>query len=382
MQERTITGLLTIEQSQCLLQIWENITCTLAFTDHAEKLFPALRKVCSVLRSEQTTTNITQNRLARLFDGVSVDQIGQEQLSHFIATISAALPVIPLDLVRDDLSSQFHHRGESCMDLMPLVKSVSSREKHESPIRTDDTYLLNRTVESFRCQVTNTFLELDAESAKAFVSKVSDLCKLPTRDFAHIITVVSEHRPSRTRPVKHPSAFSSSNDRKIEATPIWKETLQKFTASAVGTLIQLIKNDGDELANGGEVEGPQKFPLSHDKQTRHISHYFELQKLNKEAKLHWLRRALALIRIFHDYREYLLENGYSLEDASCHRPRHGFLIGIYAGGSPDKNMYKVRLAFKEDIRYASRWMIFIRVLGFGALLVCGEAISKIVYVLC
>jgi hypothetical protein len=38
----------------------------------------------------------------------------------------------------------------------------------------------------------------------------------------------------------------------------------------------------------------------------------------------------------------------------------------------------MKKAFKEDIRYAGRWMIFLEPLGLGALLVCGEAISRLV----
>jgi hypothetical protein len=40
----------------------------------------------------------------------------------------------------------------------------------------------------------------------------------------------------------------------------------------------------------------------------------------------------------------------------------------------------MKKALKEDTRYASRWMIFLEPLGLGALLVCGEAISRLVWV--
>ncbi|CAG8981559.1 hypothetical protein HYALB_00013832 [Hymenoscyphus albidus] len=42
-------------------------------------------------------------------------------------------------------------------------------------------------------------------------------------------------------------------------------------------------------------------------------------------------------------------------------------------------MCDVKTAFKEDLRYAVRRMIFINALGLGAVLVCGEAIAKLVY---
>jgi hypothetical protein len=41
-------------------------------------------------------------------------------------------------------------------------------------------------------------------------------------------------------------------------------------------------------------------------------------------------------------------------------------------------MCDVKIALKEDLRYAVRWMIFINALGLGAVLVYGEAIAKLV----
>ena len=42
-------------------------------------------------------------------------------------------------------------------------------------------------------------------------------------------------------------------------------------------------------------------------------------------------------------------------------------------------MIDIKTAFKEDLRYAVRWMIFVNALGLGAVLVCGEAIAKLVW---
>jgi hypothetical protein len=42
------------------------------------------------------------------------------------------------------------------------------------------------------------------------------------------------------------------------------------------------------------------------------------------------------------------------------------------------NMSDVKTALREDLRYAVRWMIFVNALGLGAVLVCGEAIAKLV----
>ncbi|KAH9205861.1 hypothetical protein DL95DRAFT_470179 [Leptodontidium sp. 2 PMI_412] len=42
-------------------------------------------------------------------------------------------------------------------------------------------------------------------------------------------------------------------------------------------------------------------------------------------------------------------------------------------------MCDIKKVFKEDLRYAVRWMIFINALGLGAVLVYDEAIAKLVY---
>ncbi|KAH9205189.1 hypothetical protein DL95DRAFT_397884, partial [Leptodontidium sp. 2 PMI_412] len=42
-------------------------------------------------------------------------------------------------------------------------------------------------------------------------------------------------------------------------------------------------------------------------------------------------------------------------------------------------MGDIKTALKEDLRYAVRWMVFIDALGLGAVLVCGEAIARLVH---
>jgi hypothetical protein len=42
-------------------------------------------------------------------------------------------------------------------------------------------------------------------------------------------------------------------------------------------------------------------------------------------------------------------------------------------------MCDIKTAFKEDLPYAVRRTIFINALGLGAVLVCREAIAKLVY---
>lgn len=45
---------------------------------------------------------------------------------------------------------------------------------------------------------------------------------------------------------------------------------------------------------------------------RRLSHYLELRRLEREAEMHWLWRALSLIRNYRDFEEYLEENGHLL----------------------------------------------------------------------
>jgi hypothetical protein len=97
-----------------------------------------------------------------------------------------------------------------------------------------------------------------------------------------------------------------------------------------------------------------------------------------------LRRALALIRNLPDFEEYLEESGHPLSERLNQRLRQAYLIYIYTAGfstPSDLDMACMKKTFKEDIRYAGRWMIFLESLGLarlGALLVCGEAISRLV----
>jgi len=114
---------------------------------------------------------------------------------------------------------------------------------------------------------------------------------------------------------------------------------------------------------------------------RRLYYHLELRKLRSNTQLYWLRRALALIRNLRDFEEYLEENSHPLSEGLNQRLRQAYLIYIYTAGfstPSDLDMACMKKAFKEDIRYASRWMIFLEPLGLGALFMCGEAISRLV----
>jgi len=88
--------------------------------------------------------------------------------------------------------------AESSDALVPVVRSLSPNEDHNSPSRTAYGDLLSRAVEALRCQVTNTTNKLHAkqglDSSRAFLSTLSALRKLPTKDFARLCTSI--HRAS------------------------------------------------------------------------------------------------------------------------------------------------------------------------------------------
>jgi hypothetical protein len=275
--------------------------------------------------------------------------------------------------------------------LMPVVRSLSPTEKHDSCIRMAYGNLLSSAVEALRCQVINTTNKLHAEqgpdSSRAFLSTLSALCILPTEDFARLCTSI--HRAStsfypNTPPTSHagfPSADSSKEETTRNPTKgSREEKLERFIANARDALVQLVNTHWEQLAGGLNMQELQGHLFSSDKRMRRVYHYHELRRLRLETELHWLRRALSLIRNLRDFKEYLEENGHRPSDTSNHRLRHAYLVYIYAASfsSSASNMCDIKTAFKEDLRYAVRWMIFIDALGLGAVLVCGESIAKLV----
>ena len=157
--------------------------------------------------------------------------------------------------------------------------------------------------------------------------------------------------------------------------------LENFIAN--GREAQILVNQHWERLTGGlKVQELQGDPFSSDKRMRRIYHHHELRRLRLDTELHWLRRALSLIRNLRNFQEYLAENGHRPSDTSNHRLRYAYLVYIYADSfnSSASKRCDIRTALKEDLRYAVRWMIFIDALGLGAVIVCGEAIARLVCV--
>jgi hypothetical protein len=249
--------------------------------------------------------------------------------------------------------------------------------------------LLSEAEEALRRHITHKTNRLHTEegpdSSKAFLSA---LCTLSTESFDRLWAGVlhasiSNHPatpPARDAGSRPPDSNENGKSRAaLERTQIWEGRLERFAANAEGALIRLVNNYWERLTIGldeREFHGDQ---FRADKRLRRLCHHLELRELDQDAELHWLRRALALIRNLRDFEEYLGENGHPLSEGLNQRLRHAYLTEIYAAGSSCSDA-DVKTAFKEDLRYAVRWMIFIRPFGVGAIIVCGESISKLVCV--
>ena len=299
------------------------------------------------------------------------------------------------DMVHGLFSDSPDEEAESLgtlIPVMPVIGSSTPNEKHDSR-ETNYGDMLSSVMEALRSQVTNTTYKLHAQqgpgSSRAFLSSLSTLYTLPNEDFARLCASI--HRASTscdpdTPPANDagpPSADSSKEERTRNPGKGSREVkLEKFIAIGREALLQLVNQHWERLAGGLQVQELQGDPFSSDKRMRRIYHHHELRRLRLDTELHWLRRALSLIRNLRNFQEYLAENGHRPSDTSNHRLRYAYLVYIYADSfnSSASKRCDIRTALKEDLRYAVRWMIFIDALGLGAVIVCGEAIARLVCV--
>jgi len=90
---------------------------------------------------------------------------------------------------------------------------------------------------------------------------------------------------------------------------------------------------------------------------------------------------LALIKNLCDFEEYLKESGYPLLKRLNQRLRQAYLIYIYIIGfntPSDLDIDYIKKAFKKDIRYINRWIIFFKPLKLNALFIYNKAISRLI----
>lgn len=358
---------------QYLVRLWETTTYLLICTEQAEQteqLFPALRKAYGIPGYGLPGLIKVQSQLEELFAGLSAATIGQLQVSSFIDGVSAALPATP----RICPLSQSGGAESLPTGLTPRAESLCVSEEHAPSRRPGDRDLLNDVVESFRQKVALLLNELDEESSKLFVSRIADVCKLPTPDFTRAIAsfVVCGAQPLPGSLAARTGVTVHNKKERIVRREIWKENLDKFTANAVRDLIQLVQNHWDDL-----TADTRRLPSAH-KQTS-CSHYHELHDLKTKPGLYWFQHALALMRLRQDYTEFLEQNREMAKYTTEQVIRVAFLKEVYVDNTSGIDLPKVRKTFSNDLRFAQRWMFFVKALGGpGAVVVCGEAISKLV----
>jgi hypothetical protein len=260
--------------------------------------------------------------------------------------------------------------AESSDALVPVVRPSSPKENHDYLSRTAHGDLLSKAVEALRCQVTNTTNKLHTkqgpDSSRAFLSTITALSTLPTEDFARLYTGIY-HASTSFYPNTPPTSDTGprsplADSTKEEKTPQpvkriqTQEKLEKFIANARAALIQLVNNHWERLATGLKVQELQGDPFSGDKRLQRVYHHHKLRRLRVETELHWLRRALSLIRNLRNFQEYLEENNHHPSDTSNHRLRHAYLVYIYAASfsSSTLNMRDIKIALKEDLQYTVR----------------------------
>ena len=321
------------KQGEELLQAWNNIDRALVSTRHAEH--------------QPEVLNVASNLL----------QLGHTETQQ----------------IDDHLRPCVSPNPESSQ----LVPTEEDRTGHEN--------LLIRAEEALRRQLANKTHRLYTEQGPTS-SKIllSALCTLSDEGFDQLWAGVL-HASTSYKPITPPAndtqsrSHSGENMRSRatgERAQVREAKLENFAINAVGDLLRFVNDHWEQLTRGLDAQQLQGDQLIASKQPGRLHHYLELRRRTHNAELHWLQRALALIRDLRNFEEYLEENGDTTSKGSNQRLRDAYLTRIWAGSS--LSVSDVRRVFKEDLRYATRWMIFVRRFGLGAILVCGQGISKLV----
>ncbi|KAG9247724.1 hypothetical protein BJ878DRAFT_477104 [Calycina marina] len=208
------------------------------------------------------------------------------------------------------------------MPVMPVISSSSPNEKHDSS-ETNYEDMRSSAMEALRSQVTNTTYTLHAQqgpgSSRAFLSSLSTLYTLPIEDFARLCASI--HRASTSCDPDTPPANNTGS---------------------------LSADSSKERRTESPGKGSREVKLE------------KFIAISREA----------LVQLVNRHWEQLAGGLKTPQIIDC------AMLTCFSSSSKKCN---IRTAPKEDLRYAVRWMIFIDALGLGAVLVCGEAIAKLVY---
>ena len=340
----TTISFLTIEQCQCLLQVWERITNTLIFAGQAKDLSHALKAARTIHDYDHATINHVQSHLAKVFTGASVSDLGQLPLSHFINEISITLPILTANNQQDDGTSQVSNdqRNHASTDILETASIC--------PLNERDSIERNAT-----------------------------LCKLCT---------CGSCRKRHDRAKKKEKVQSSFH---TVATSFLRHDLFDILDKYWSTL-QLHGLFSDKPCED------YQWSLEINSHARRQQYHIILRQLENEDELHPWRRFVAEYKTLEGYNEFRRETTRqkfshmqtrATGENDKNRANKEYVKYLFPDHSPQL-FSKAKAALKNDLQFARRWAILIdgfvgkegskvTGLGRGIFLVHGPEIRKKMY---
>ena len=145
--------------------------------------------------------------------------------------------------------------AKSSDTIVPVVRSLSLNNEHDSPSRTAYGDLLNRALEALYYQVTNTtnklYVKQRLDSSRAFLSTLSALYILPTENFACLCTSIyyalTSFYPDTPPDSNAGSPLADLSKEGKTRNPVkgmssQEGKLEKYITNAIEALISLINN--------------------------------------------------------------------------------------------------------------------------------------------
>ena len=367
MESTTRASVLTVEQCQCLLQVWNNITNALVFTGQATELSQALlHGARSVLNYDQATVNSARNRLAEVFAGASVAEIGQLQLSRLIAEISAALPRSATNNQQNIDTG--HPNGDQGWRPDPSAGTDGSQTASVCP-----SNLLARSD-----RLVHECDTVDREGDTVMEQQDTPLCKLCTCE-----TCIKRRDRAKQQGKKQNSLYTVAN------------------AFPRQDLLDILDKYWPTLQVHGLYpdRSCERFPwtveINSPAYAQRRQYHLILRHLEPEDELHPWRRFVAEYKTLEGYNEFHREgtrqkfNGMQSRESGendNNRANKEYVKHMFPDHSPEI-FSEAKAALKYDLQFARRWAILINGfvkrdgskipgLGVGIFLVHGPEIKK------
>ena len=373
MEESTTKSVLTTEQRQCLVQIFNEIAYTLVFTGQDTELFQILKKARSISKSDHATVNSAQNNLARTFAGTSVTKIGELKLSYFIAGISAALQKTSAN------DQQNITTGPSTVDhgwnTDLSAGTDGSQANHASP-----SILLPKSGQPVQlCD------DIDSEGDTVMIQHGKPLCQLCTCEACK----KRQDRAKKKEMGKKPNSLY--NIAKAFPREDLFDILDKYWLT-----LQVHGLYPDQSCERFQWSVDINGPASVQRRQYHLI----LRHLRKEDELHPWRRFVAEYKTLEGYNEFHREaTRQKIGDMQAresgendnNRALKEYVRQICLDNSP-RSFSEAKKDLKNDLRFARRWVILvdgftdekdggnIPGLGVGVGLVYGPGIKKMMCV--